>query len=139
MANLSEKQIAAIARIILGDRPDGGWTLGEVQDAIDRAGLLLDTPMWSDFRTKVWHEMNSGFEASTDGYEIRFNEKEIQPSEDPRVKELITFIAKKILRLDTLETRKNDKLDFHNISVWSIRAALESAFRVGQFTRTHRG
>ena len=34
--------------------------------------------------------------------------------------------------LETLETRNSDGLDFHNIAVWSIRAALEAAFAAGQ-------
>ena len=41
-------------------------------------------------------------------------------------------IAAKHFRLETLETRNCDGLDFHDASVWSIRAALEAAFAAGQ-------
>jgi hypothetical protein len=41
-------------------------------------------------------------------------------------------IAVKHFRLETLETRNSDGLDFHEVAVWSIRAALEAAFAAGQ-------
>jgi hypothetical protein len=44
---------------------------------------------------------------------------------------LFTLIAQKHLRIDTLETRKSDSLDFHDVAVWSIRDALEAAFKAG--------
>lgn len=44
----------------------------------------------------------------------------------------ITRIAKEVLSLDTLEERRSDSLDFHEVSVWNIRAALEAAFAAGQ-------
>jgi hypothetical protein len=34
--------------------------------------------------------------------------------------------------IETLETQNSDRLDFHDVSVWSIRAALEAAFAAGQ-------
>lgn len=40
-------------------------------------------------------------------------------------------IAKEILHLETLETRKSDSLDFSEQAVWTIKAALEAAFRAG--------
>ena len=45
---------------------------------------------------------------------------------------LLLEIATKHFRLETLETRKGDGLDFHDVAVWSIRAALEAAFAAGQ-------
>jgi hypothetical protein len=30
-----------------------------------------------------------------------------------------------------IETRRSDSLDFHDVAVWSVRAALEAAFRAG--------
>lgn len=45
---------------------------------------------------------------------------------------VIEKIAKdNIIGLETLETRKNDDLDFHNVAVWSIKKALEDAFIAG--------
>lgn len=44
----------------------------------------------------------------------------------------IARIARDILRIETLETRKSDSLDFHDVAVWSIKEALEAAYRAGQ-------
>jgi len=46
----------------------------------------------------------------------------------------IDKIAKDILNIDTLETRNGDSLDFHEVAVWSIKEALEEAYRAGQDT-----
>ena len=40
-------------------------------------------------------------------------------------------IARKHLRIETLETRKSDSLDFHEVAVWSVAAALEAAYQAG--------
>jgi hypothetical protein len=45
---------------------------------------------------------------------------------------LLLEIAVKHFHLETLETQNSDRLDFHDVSVWSIRAALEAAFAAGQ-------
>lgn len=44
---------------------------------------------------------------------------------------LLTLIAQKHLGIETLETRKSDRLDFHDTAVWCIRDALEAAFKAG--------
>jgi hypothetical protein len=43
----------------------------------------------------------------------------------------IERIAREILRIETLETRKSDSLDFHEVAVWSVKEALETAYRAG--------
>ena len=43
----------------------------------------------------------------------------------------IAGISGKILGLETLETRNRDSLDFHDLSVWQIKKALEAAFQAG--------
>jgi hypothetical protein len=45
---------------------------------------------------------------------------------------LILAIAQRQFRLETLETRNWDRLDFHDVAVWAIRAALEEAFEAGR-------
>lgn len=40
---------------------------------------------------------------------------------------IVEQIAKDILGIETLETRNSDSLDFHDVSVWSIRQALLEA------------
>ena len=46
----------------------------------------------------------------------------------------IQNIARDLLGLETLETRRRDSLDFHELSVWQIREALEAAFEAGRQT-----
>ena len=46
--------------------------------------------------------------------------------------EALANIAATILNLETLDTRKSDRLDFHELSVWGIKAALEAAYAAGQ-------
>lgn len=43
----------------------------------------------------------------------------------------INRIARDILNPDTLETRLSDSLDFHDMAVWSVKAALEAAYQAG--------
>lgn len=51
--------------------------------------------------------------------------------EEPTVEKLLVAISKEQFRIDTLETRKSDSLDFHDVAVWSVKAALEAAYRAG--------
>jgi hypothetical protein len=55
---------------------------------------------------------------------------------DPTVQRdaLLLQIAQRQFRIETLETRNWDRLDFHDVAVWSIRAALEEAFEAGRST-----
>jgi hypothetical protein len=45
--------------------------------------------------------------------------------------EQIEQIAQKFLNLETLKTRNSDSLDFHDLAVWQIKAALEAAYNAG--------
>ena len=45
-------------------------------------------------------------------------------------------IAKQTLGLETLETRNRDRLDFHDLNVASIKAALLAAYQAGQQSRS---
>ncbi len=42
--------------------------------------------------------------------------------------QLFQQIALSHLSIDTLETRHSDRLDFHEVSVWDIKSALQAAF-----------
>lgn len=44
----------------------------------------------------------------------------------------LDHIAQTILGLETLDTRNSDRLDFHDLAVWSIKAALQAAIDAGQ-------
>ena len=41
-------------------------------------------------------------------------------------------IASRILDIETLETRRSDGLDFHEVAVWSVKQALEAAYDAGR-------
>ncbi|WP_458789196.1 DUF6900 domain-containing protein [Adonisia turfae] len=44
----------------------------------------------------------------------------------------INRIAREVLDLETLESRRMDSLDFHEHAVWSIKDALERAYEAGR-------
>lgn len=45
---------------------------------------------------------------------------------------ILNEIAKKELWIETLEARNSDRLDFYEVSVWSIKKALEQAYEAGR-------
>lgn len=47
------------------------------------------------------------------------------------IEQIFSKIAEKHLNIETLETRHSDSLDFHDVSVWGVRSALEAAFKAG--------
>ncbi|MBX3218949.1 MAG: hypothetical protein KF795_00440 [Labilithrix sp.] len=47
------------------------------------------------------------------------------------LEKVIEDIARKKLGVSTLETRRSDSLDFHDVAVWQLRAALEAAYQAG--------
>jgi hypothetical protein len=44
----------------------------------------------------------------------------------------IKTIARKHLGIKTLEERKSDSLDFHEVGVWGVQAALDAAYEAGR-------
>jgi hypothetical protein len=44
----------------------------------------------------------------------------------------IESIARRILKIGTLETRNSDALDFHDLAVWKIQEALDAAYEAGR-------
>lgn len=44
----------------------------------------------------------------------------------------IENLAKEYLNIETLETKGSDYEDFHEVSVWSLKAALEAAYEAGK-------
>lgn len=45
-------------------------------------------------------------------------------------------IAREKLGVETLETRNSDRLDFVELSVWQLKAALEAAYVAGACLRS---
>lgn len=48
------------------------------------------------------------------------------------MEKIIVEIAKKFFDVETLQTRNLDRLDFHEVSVGSMKAALDAAYKAGQ-------
>lgn len=44
---------------------------------------------------------------------------------------LLEQIALKHFFIETLETQHSDRLDFHDVSVWTVKSALEAAYAAG--------
>jgi len=44
----------------------------------------------------------------------------------------LTAIARGVLGLETLETRRMDSLDFHEVAVWAVNDALHRAYEAGR-------
>ena len=53
---------------------------------------------------------------------------------DPIRRTCIDKIARETLSIETLDARGSDQLDFHTVSVWSLRAALAAAYEAGRQT-----
>ena len=45
---------------------------------------------------------------------------------------LLEIAAKHFHGIETLETRNSDRLDFHDVAVWAMRAALSEAYEAGR-------
>lgn len=55
-----------------------------------------------------------------------------QSKEQQALRKEFEKIAKKHLFIDTLETQHSDSLDFHDVSVWGVEAALKAAYELGR-------
>ena len=53
------------------------------------------------------------------------------PTDAPSEALLLDIAAKHFHGVETLETQNSDRLDFHDVAVWAIRAALEAAYAAG--------
>jgi len=49
-------------------------------------------------------------------------------NEQKKMQKALEQIAAEYLGIETLATRKSDSLDFHEVSVWGLKAALEAAY-----------
>ena len=47
---------------------------------------------------------------------------------------LLEIAQKHFPDFETFETRNSDGLDFHDVAIWAIRAALEDAYEAGRIT-----
>lgn len=54
---------------------------------------------------------------------------------DQALSDQLEAIAKKHLWIETLETRHSDRLDFREVGVGSLKAALQAAYEAGRQAR----
>lgn len=54
-----------------------------------------------------------------------------------QLEQVLQTIADEHLFIATLESRHSDRLDFHEVSVWGVKAALLAAFEAGQAHANH--
>jgi hypothetical protein len=59
----------------------------------------------------------------------------VQTTTTPEEAAVLLDIAKRHLRLETLDERRMDRLDFHELGVLSIRDALAATYRAGQASK----
>jgi hypothetical protein len=58
-----------------------------------------------------------------------FSYQSLPKSSPPRISKIpVTYWT---FLIETLETRRSDSLDFHDVAVWCLRDALEAAFNAG--------
>ena len=53
------------------------------------------------------------------------------PAKAPSDALLLEIATRHFHTIQTLETRNSDRLDFHDVAVWAIRAALNEAYAAG--------
>ena len=54
------------------------------------------------------------------------------PAKAPSEALLLEIATKHFHTIETLKTQNSDRLDFHDMAVWAIRAALEAAYEAGR-------
>jgi hypothetical protein len=63
---------------------------------------------------------------------LRSSHREIDMMDNHDKHRALEEIAAKILNIPTLDARRSDLLDFHEVAVWSVKEALEAAFALGR-------
>ena len=48
------------------------------------------------------------------------------------MQDTINAIAAKVLKIETLETRNIDSLDFHDLAIWQVKQGLQEAYNAGR-------
>ena len=55
----------------------------------------------------------------------------MQPHHPKKIQAQLEAIARDHLFIQTLQTQMSDQLDFHEVSVWTLKNALEAAYEAG--------
>ncbi|MEQ8694155.1 MAG: hypothetical protein RIC85_02365 [Gammaproteobacteria bacterium] len=100
---------------------------GEDVQGANLIDLLSDSMHWCKLNAEDFERClrlaREHFDAETNGPDDEL------PA--PTVKQWVTEIAREHLFIPTLERRDSDSLDFHDVAVWSVEAALTAAFAQG--------
>jgi hypothetical protein len=76
-----------------------------------------------------------GFDRAREIHFVTPAENTAEPEADTAAEHVVAEIARRLLHLDTLETRNTDALDFApDLAVWTIRGALVAAYNAGAKT-----
>ena len=67
-----------------------------------------------------------------DDIEEHFLLKSTKSKQQQNLRAEFEKIAQKYLFIDTLKTQNSDSLDFHDVSVWGVEAALKAAYELGR-------
>ena len=73
-----------------------------------------------------------GFKAARKVHGVEVQEGMAKVKDEKSTEQIIQKIAADHLSIDTLETRNSDSLDFREVSVWNVKAALQAAFDAGR-------
>ena len=94
--------------------------------SLQAKGMVPEERAISDYRKALQMAYDAGYGAGT-----KKKEKEDKTLSEGVEGETLTSIAKKHLKIPTLELRNSDSKDFHNLGVVQIKAALEAAYDAG--------
>lgn len=94
--------------------------------SLQAKGMVPEERAISDYRKALQMAYDAGYGAGTNK-----KEKEDKTLSEGVEGETLTSIAKKHLKIPTLELRNSDSKDFHDLGVVQIKAALEAAYDAG--------
>jgi hypothetical protein len=84
----------------------------------------------------VKRAMNDRFKCTFNPPPVHYETLKGQPMKTPsqrqNLEQMVAQIAAQYLLIETLETRNHDRLDFHEVPVWGIHAALMAAYAAGR-------
>jgi hypothetical protein len=121
--------------------PKGGYAL----QAEDARGLLdatwgrhlADQVVGADSISRAITRLGAlGWAAAARNFVRKHINPNLARTASPKCEQEIEGIARRILKIETLETRNSDALDFHELAVWTIQEALDAAYEAGRQSAT---
>ena len=90
----------------------------------------LTSKDWLEFASRWLHLAT--YDELLDDIEEHFLLKSTKSKQQQNLRVEFEKIAQKYLFIDTLKTQNSDSLDFHDVSVWGVEAALKAAYELGR-------